>query len=67
MAAMLRDVEGHGMSLAATIFLSLWSRVMRVAKWSNVPILHRIPLPGWVKDKADGKIDEALDSIEDGA
>ena len=57
------------MSLTATIFFTVWCRVVRNAgaKWSNIPLLNRIPLPGWVQSKVDAKIDEALDTVEDGA
>ena len=56
------------MSLTATIFLAAWCRVVRNAgaKWTRIPLLGRIPLPRWVRAKVDAKIDEALETIEDG-
>ena len=55
-------------SLAATIFLAAWCRVVRRAgaQWTRIPLLNRIQLPGWVQSKVDSKIDEALDAIEAG-
>ena len=56
------------MTLAATIFLAAWCRVVRRAgaQWTRIPLLNRIPLPGWAQGKVDAKIDEALDTIKDG-
>ena len=56
------------MSLAATAFLALWCRVVRRAgaQWTRIPLLNRIPLPGWVQSKVDAKIDSVLATTKDG-
>jgi hypothetical protein len=56
------------MTLAATLFFAAWARVVRRAgaQWTRIPLLGRIPLPGWVQSKVDKKIDDALKTVEDG-
>jgi hypothetical protein len=55
-------------SLAATAFLALWCRVVRRAgaQWTRIPLLNRIPLPGWAQGKVDAKIDSVLATTKDG-
>ena len=41
---------------------ALWCGVLRRAgaSWKAIPILNRIPLPGWIQGKVDEAIDEAI-------
>ena len=51
------------MSIGAAVFFGLWRRIMRKARWSNIPILNRIPLPGKAEEKVDDKIQHAIGKV----